>query len=201
MLWNFDAASRSVMNDAGDDVICIVPARQPQAIGQLLAAAPIMATLALDLRNQLSTSLEAWEGEEDSVQQEHSGLIADLQAADARADAVLKCAAASLTGDVLRAMATCLLEGAHRADGLQPYLVTHSHRHGDTIYTMWSTSVPTEEQMVASLDIDFEPEREETVECHIMSIGELLGVQNIRSTLDGGDDDADADLGYGPASM
>jgi len=201
--WNYDAASRTVMNDAGNDVICIVPKRQPLAIGQLLAAAPAMTTLALDLHSHLSDSLDAWEGEEDSVQEEHADLIADLTAANARADAVLNgpTAAVSLTGDMLRAMAASLLERAHQADGLQPYVVTHSHRHGDTTYTMWSVGVPTEKQVVAALDIDFEPEREESIECHPMSIGEMVGVQDSRQAPDSDDEDEDADLGYGPASM
>lgn len=78
--WKFHPATRMVIGATGH-VICIVPPGQPSAVGPLLAAAPTMAAVAADLRLQLRASIDAWEGEEESVQEEHAELIADLQAA------------------------------------------------------------------------------------------------------------------------
>ncbi len=79
--WQFDPDARTVTDSAGTDIVCIVPPRQPLAVGQLLASTPMLAAIAKDLRAQLSDSLSAWEGEEDSVQEEHAELITSLQAA------------------------------------------------------------------------------------------------------------------------
>jgi len=197
--WQFDPAARMVMGAAGE-VICIVPPRQPQAVGQLLASAPMLAAIAHDLRGQLSASLVAWEGEEDSVQEEHAELIADLQAADKRVDDVLGAPGTALSADTLRALATALLESAHQIDGLQPYVVNHSHRHGDTVYTLWSTTPPSEEQMASLVGEEFEENRGETLEYHAMQIREMTGVGDIPPAT-APDEEEEEDLGYGPASM
>ena len=197
--WQFDPAARMVMGATGD-VICIVPPRQPQAVGQLLASAPTLAAIAHDLRGQLSESLVAWEGEEDSVQDEHSELIAELQAADKRADEVLGAPGTALSADTLRALATVLLESAHQIDGRQPYVVNHSHRHGDTMYTTWSATPPSEEQMASLVGEQFEEDRGETLEYHAMQIREMTGVRDIPPATTP-DEEEEEDLGYGPASM
>jgi len=141
--WHFHAPSRMVLGETESDVNCFLAPRQDQAVGQLLASAPTLAAIAHDLRAQLSESLVAWEGEEDSVQEEHAELIASLQAAEKRADEVLGAGGASLSADTLRTLATALLESAHQIDGRQPYVVNHSHRHGDTVYTIWSATPRT----------------------------------------------------------
>lgn len=197
--WQFDPAARMVMGAAGE-VICIVPPRQPEAVGQLLASAPMLAAIAHDLRGQLSESLVAWEGEEDSVQEEHSELIAELQAADKRADEVLGAPGTALSADTLRALAAALLESAHKIDGRQPYVVNHSHRHGDTMYTLWSATPPSEEQMASLVGEEFEEDRGETLEYHAMQIREMTGVRDIPPATTT-DEEEEEDLGYGPASM
>lgn len=174
--WQFDPATRMVVGAAGE-VICIVPPRQPEAVGQLLASAPMLAAIAHDLRGQLSASLVAWEGEEDSVQEEHSELIAEQQAADKRADAVLGVPGMALSADTLRSLATALLESAHHIDGRQPYVVNHSHRHGDTMYTLWSATPPSEKQMAGVLEEQFEPDRE-SLEYHALDIRDMTGVRD-----------------------
>ena len=197
--WQFDPEARMVMGAAGE-VICIVPPRQPQAVGQLLASAPMLAAIAHDLRGQLSASLVAWEGEEDSVQEEHAELIADLQAADKRADDVLGAPGTALSADTLRALATALLESAHQIDGRQPYIVTHTHRHGTALYMLWSDTIPAEEQMASILVDDFEPDLGETLEHNLMLISEMTGVRGIQPTAPP-DEEEEGERGYSPASM
>lgn len=198
--WQFDPAARMVMGSTGDDVICIVPPRQPLAVGQILAAAPTLLAIANDLHGQLSASLVAWEGEEDSVQEEHAELIADLQAADKRADEVLGAPGTALSADTLRALATTLLESAHQIDGRRPYIVTHTHRHGTALYMLWSDTIPTEEQMASILVDDFEPDLGETLEHNLMLISEMTGVRGIQSTAPL-DNEEEEESGYSPASM
>jgi len=198
--WRFHPASRMVLGETESDVICFLAPRQDQAIGQLLPAAPALAAVANDLRAQLSSSLVAWEGEEDSVQEEHADLIANLQAADKRAGEVLGAPGAGLSADTLRALATVLLESAHRIDGRQPYVVNHSHRHGDTMYTMWSATPPSDEQMASMVGEDFEEDRGETLEHHVMQISDMTGVRDILPAITP-DEEESEDRGYGPSSM
>lgn len=196
--WHFHGPSRMVLGTTESDVICFLAPRQDQAVGQLLASAPMLAAIAHDLRGQLSESLVAWEGEEDSVQEEHSELIAELQAADKRADEVLGAPGTALSADTLRALATALLESAHQIDGRQPYVVNHSHRHGDTMYTIWSATPPSDEQMASLLEEEFEEGRGETLEYHAMQIREMTGVRDLPPTTTP-DEEEEEDLGYGPA--
>jgi hypothetical protein len=41
------------------------------------------------------------------------------------------------------------------------YLVTHTHHHGVSTYFIKAATEPDEDQIVADLDIDFEPDRDE----------------------------------------
>lgn len=43
-------------------------------------------------------------------------------------------------------------------------IVHHSHRHGDSVYLIKASEVPSEEELVERLGIDFEPDREEFIE-------------------------------------
>ena len=160
--------------------------------GQLLGSTPALVAIAHDLHTQLSASLCAWHGEEDSVQEEHSDLIKELDAADARASAVLSAGSAALPAGTLRALARSLLERAERLDGLQPYVVTHSHRFGQTVYTAWSAGAPNEKQMASLLEEKFEEDRGETLESHRVEIAEITGTVPM-SVLAPMDEDVDQD--------
>jgi len=188
--WEYDPAARTVMEKNGHSVICIVPPRQFDGIGQLLAAAPTFAALATDLHAQLGESLSAWHGEEDSVQEEHADLIKNLEAADARATALFAAPGVALPAGALREMAHALLTSAQQLDGMQPYVITHSHRHGETYYTTWSATPPTEEQMAALLVEEYEPERGESLGYYGMAIADMTGTQIPERA---GSDDADQD--------
>lgn len=196
--WQFDPDARTVTDSAGTDIVCIVPPRQPLAVGQLLASTPMLAAIANDLRAQLSDSLSAWEGEEDSVQEEHAELITSLQAASERADEVLGAPGAALSADTLRSLATALLESAHQLDGRLPYVVNHSHRHGDTMYTIWSATPPSDAQMASVLEEQFEEDRGETLESHPMQVREMTGVR-LAPPANGHDEEEEEDLEHGPA--
>jgi len=173
-----------------------------QGLDATMKAAPVMTAISHDLRAQLSASLVAWKGEEESVREEHAELIATLQAADKRADEVLGALGAKLSADTLRALATVLLESAHQIDGLQPYVVNHSHRHGDTIYTMWSATPPTDKEMARFVGEEFEEDRGETLEHHAMQVREMTGARGIHQATNPEEEEEESeDLGYGPASM
>lgn len=197
--WRFDPATQLVVDDSGA-VVCAATWGLDPAVGQLIAAAPALAALVHDLHSNLGESLAAWQGEEDSVQDEHANLIADLDAADRRADAVLTgSGAAALPAHTLRALAQSLLERAHQIDKLVPYVVTHSHRHGETFYTTWSAADPTQEQMAGLLVEEYEPDLGETLTSQRMAVADMTGVP-LRVQADDGDDEG-ADLAFAPTSM
>lgn len=202
--WEYDPASRTVMEQNGDAVICIVPPRQADAVGHLIAAAPALAAIATDLHAQLGASLSAWLGEEDSVQEEHADLIKELEGADARATAMLAAPGNSaLPAGALRALAHALLARAHEIDGLRPYVVTHSHRHGETYYTTWSATPPTEEQMAALLVEPYEPERNESLGYFGMAIADMAGTLAPAQAGSGNadQDEESEDIGERPSAM
>lgn len=54
------------------------------------------------------------------------------------------------------------------------FQVTHSHRHGISTYLVMADKEPSEEALIKALEIDYEPEREETLEVEeITQITEL----------------------------
>lgn len=189
--WKFDPATRTVVaNDGG--IVCIVPPRQSDELGHLIAATPAVVAVAHDLHENLGESLAAWEGEEDSVQEEHAELIADLDAADRRADAVLNpSGAGALPAHTLRELARTLLQRAHELDGMQPYVVIHSHRHGETFYTTWSKEAPSEQHMIDLLVEEFEPERGEWITYQAMAIADMTGAPAVKDDAEDEDDDQD----------
>lgn len=75
----------------------------------------------------------------------------------------------------LRAQALELLKQAHELDGLQPYSITHEHKYGAGSYIGWFNAEPSEEQAVAILDVEFEPERNETIYVNVLDLAELTG--------------------------
>lgn len=170
LTWQYDAASRSVIDANTRAVVCLLGPLRDAAVGNLIARAPQMnatvvrplpsnekltaislrasaiEAIANDLHSQIGDSLNAWHGEEYSVQKEHADLIKRLEAADARANAVLGASVGTPEAQTLRKLAQALLEQAQQIDGLHPYVITHSHRHGDTVYATWSASAPSDTQ-------------------------------------------------------
>ena len=43
------------------------------------------------------------------------------------------------------------------------FAIYHHHEYGGGIHLLWSETFPTEEQVVESLEIDFEPEKQEFI--------------------------------------
>jgi hypothetical protein len=157
-------------------------------------------SIANDLHFHLGRSLSALEDEEDSVKAEHAQLIARLDEAYARANAVLpNLDHFSLPPNTLRALAQALLLQAQQADKLVPYVVIHSHRHGETFYTTWSATDPTEKQMAALLEEEYEPERGESLTYNRMAVEDLTGAPLPQAP--GTDDDEGEDEEVRPVSM
>lgn len=44
------------------------------------------------------------------------------------------------------------------------YMVLHCHRHGVSRYLLKAVREPTKSEVIAFLDIDYEPDREESIE-------------------------------------
>ena len=44
------------------------------------------------------------------------------------------------------------------------FAIYHKHEYGSTQWLLWSEIFPTEEQVVTSLDLDFEPELDEFID-------------------------------------
>lgn len=59
--------------------------------------------------------------------------------------------------DSLRQEAMLLLKRAQGLDGLNPYVVTHSHEWGASTYLCWSDHEPTQTEACQVLDSDFDP--------------------------------------------
>lgn len=83
-----------------------------------------------------------------------------------------------------RVQALGLMQQAHAADGLRPFVVTHMHRFGSSAYLVWAPEQPTEDQASRVLDAQFEPARLETLEIETnLLLEELCGVA-VASRLD-----------------
>lgn len=67
-------------------------------------------------------------------------------------------------GTRLRTEALALLEQAEKLDGLRAYEIHHEHSHGLSHYLMWSAEYPSDQQAEAVLDIEFDPDADETLE-------------------------------------
>jgi hypothetical protein len=44
------------------------------------------------------------------------------------------------------------------------YAVYHHHKYGSSQWLVWADAFPNEEQIIESLEIDFEPEKDEFIE-------------------------------------
>ena len=47
---------------------------------------------------------------------------------------------------------------------MKMFLITHSHRHGVDAFMLMAEEEPTIEQVVKACDLDYEPDREETID-------------------------------------
>ena len=52
----------------------------------------------------------------------------------------------------------------------QLFIAIHSHRHGLTLYPVLSAHLPSQEEIIKLWDVDFEPDRDETID--IEEVGE-----------------------------
>jgi hypothetical protein len=105
------------------------------------------------------------------------------------------------TALALRQQALALLVQAKELDGLDPYLVTHTHRFGASTYVLWHSETPTIEQAEACLDSQFEPDIGETLEIDDpLTLEEMTGAIHDSHIVDtGSDDEADAPASPGSA--
>ena len=51
---------------------------------------------------------------------------------------------------------------------LNLYVVVHTHNYGSSIYQIRSKSLPDQDRVVRALDIDIDPERDESIEIHLV---------------------------------
>lgn len=77
----------------------------------------------------------------------------------------------------LRTQAMACLQEAETLDGLKPFVVTHTYKYGITTYVLWAQSEPTEAQIVAGLDCEFEPESGDSLDVDgNLKLQEMTGV-------------------------
>lgn len=53
------------------------------------------------------------------------------------------------------------------------YVVTHTHRHGSSMYHFWAKEKPAVEHVLKALDIDYEPDLYEEIEVDLVEIDAL----------------------------
>lgn len=54
------------------------------------------------------------------------------------------------------------------------WITIHHHKYGTTIYTFTAHTEPPEEEIVKSLGIDFEPDKDEWLETYTLYIGDKI---------------------------
>lgn len=57
------------------------------------------------------------------------------------------------------------------------YVVLHTHRFGTSVYLVRSPYPPTEDDVVATLQLDFEPDREEQIDISEVEVDNIPTVQ------------------------
>ena len=77
---------------------------------------------------------------------------------------------------VLRAKALAALQEAAAIDGLKPFIVTHSHEYGASIYLVWASESLREENVNEALDCDYEPDRGEELCIDAPPLEDLVGL-------------------------
>lgn len=77
----------------------------------------------------------------------------------------------------LRKQALALLEQASQLDGLKPYLVTHRHESGTSVYLATFDHEPSESEAVDALTLDFEPARDEELDVDPIPLHKLVGIE------------------------
>jgi len=77
--------------------------------------------------------------------------------------------------DVLDRLVEMAEKSAKTTSGTRAlYAVCHTHRHGTSAFLVRADHFPTEEEVVKACGIDYEPERDETIE--ISEAGEVLDI-------------------------
>lgn len=155
----------------------IVHEAQPLSAARAIPAQPTPLTIARTLLDAMQLSQAAWEGEEDSVREEHVDLIENQAALLASTAAALEQMEISsgTNAEQLRRHAAHLLLQAEVMDGQRLFVAIHSHRFGESVYPLWAVEEPTEDQVVSILDDSFEPEREEFISVHGLCVTDLAG--------------------------
>lgn len=173
--WNYDPATGAI-RDAGDrELICTTADGVPAEYGRVIAAAPAVRALATELQSVLDWAHGAFEGEEDSVQDEHRSLMRRMKAMLDRANFVLG-ETDQHDPAALRASAAVLLAQAQHLDGKRAYIATHSHEYGQTGYLVWSPEFPTDRDIRPLLISPFEPHLgEELTVANTVTAAELTG--------------------------
>jgi hypothetical protein len=78
---------------------------------------------------------------------------------------------------VLRTKAMMMLEEAHGLDGLQPFVVMHTHHGGESAYMVWAHDEPKKEAEIAAvLDCDFDHDSETLAIENGFTLAEITGV-------------------------
>lgn len=186
--WKFDPASHTITDTASGAAIAqLLPGAAP-GCAELLVQAPASQAAAAGLLSALEDALATFDGEEDSVKEEHAEQIEEIRATIDLSKQLLA-GSDSLTGHQLRAAAAALLQQAHALDGLSAYHLTHEHRFGETEYLVWAAKPPTEESAARHLHSQFEPDLGESLRIsEAMSIADLTGAAHQVGTA------ADADV-------
>ena len=81
----------------------------------------------------------------------------------------------------LRKQAFDLLSKANDLDGRSPFAVVHQHEYGTTTYVVWNKRPPTQQEAIAALDSEFEPDKGEFLAICTMSIDDLAGTAGVES--------------------
>jgi len=79
----------------------------------------------------------------------------------------------------LRGPALALVQQAQQLDGLQPFLIHHSHQFGSTGYLVWGTTEPDDEVAAKMLDSEYEPDKEEGLDIESsVTLEEIAGTSS-----------------------
>ena len=84
---------------------------------------------------------------------------------------------------ILRKQAAEVIRRAQKIDGLNPFIITHSHEFGSSGYLGWFKDQPSEPEASALLDAKFEVDKGETLAIEeSITVEELAGVHSRHTT-------------------
>lgn len=194
--WAYNPEAGQVLDTRTGHVLATLPSGEPPVLLSLLAGAELHKNTASVLRSQMGELIAAFEGEEDSVQDEHRELIDESNQVHAATETLV--APGPATPAMLRAAAARLLAEAQAMDGLSPYLVVHQHKHGESNYVAWAAAQPNEEQAAAVLHSEFEPDLNEYLNISgPLDLAEITGT-DARAIIDVNSEDQDDDESPAP---